>query len=222
MRYGVLGARRCRRLTKAQPNARAEYRRPTFSRAYSVRTSGHNGPLGDPPRDPTDFFLPAPSSALRAKLLPTFEEGEEWFYHSSRPFSTAPMELSGSTVDDLLRQAEQRLSQNSSAQLARISDQSDGPPEPQQPAVGDGSKPKATTALEPRVVPSKTTQKVSSCPFVSCPRTSHICFCRMMRNHIHLMLKVNPSWASPRHHTLMFLFHSYSDLNHLPPLLRFP
>lgn len=219
--WWCLGRASMPRLPKAQPNdARAEYSWPHIQPSLFRWKPQATTPHQTTPR--IFFLLPAPSSALRAKLLPTFEQGEEWFYHPNRPSSTTLMELSGPTVDDLLRQAEQRLSQNNSAQLARVSDQSDGPPKPQQPAVGDGSKPTVTTALEPRVASTKATQNVSRTPFVLCPHTSHICLCRMMRNHLHLMLKVNPSWASPRHQTLMFLFHSYSDLIHPPPLPRSP
>ena len=90
------------------------------------------------------------------------------------------MELSGPTVDELLRIAEQRLSQNSSSRPAHSSDQSDTAA--RQPTVDDGSKLIATAGLEPRVVSAKATQKVSDIILsLCCP---NICFCRMMRTYL--------------------------------------
>lgn len=72
------------------------------------------------------------------------------------------MELSGHTVDDLLRTAEQRLSQNTSLQLDRTADSSDNTPNSKLSTLGAGNKSQTVAKIEPRIVSTKDTQKVSN------------------------------------------------------------
>lgn len=78
------------------------------------------------------------------------------------------MELSGHTVDDLLRTAEQRLLKKKLFQLDRTADSSDNNSNAELPAVDDGNKPQAVAKLEPRIVSTKATKKVSSLPVQHC------------------------------------------------------
>ena len=73
------------------------------------------------------------------------------------------MELSAPTVNDILLKAERRLSKISPSEhnSADPIDNLENPPQ-ELKVRGDGSKHPAATALEPRFVPSKTTQQVSS------------------------------------------------------------
>lgn len=80
------------------------------------------------------------------------------------------MELSDTKVDDLLRTAEQRLSQNSLPQDVLLPDQSHDAPEARQLALSERSKRPATGGLEPRVVSTKSIQKVSN---ITLARASH-------------------------------------------------
>lgn len=72
------------------------------------------------------------------------------------------MELSGQMVDDLLRTAEQRLSKKNLPHLDRTADSSDNTSNAELPALDDGNQPQAVAKLEPRIVSTKATKKVSS------------------------------------------------------------
>lgn len=74
------------------------------------------------------------------------------------------MELSGHTVEDLLRTAEQRLSRKTPSQLDRTADSSDDTPIAELSALGDGNKSQTAAKLEPRIVSTKGTRKVSNLP----------------------------------------------------------
>lgn len=160
----------------------AEYRRPVFNRIYSAQNLRPRQEDLDPPKDLVGFllFFFAPIPSLPALLLQSFSR--PWKVKNGPTtqsifLSAAPMDLSGPTVNDLLRIAEKRLSQNNSSQPAHLPDQSDT--EAWQPTVGDGNNPTAAAGLEPRVVSAKATQKVSNMTSsLCCP---HIRFCRMMR-----------------------------------------